>query len=569
MNMTIGKTGAALLASFYLSMATPVVAGDAEANALLVEAVQLIQKSQSDTSPEAKLEALNEAIAKLEEIVSDHPSSGLAVSLVTGQKIGTVDPASLGAEHARLSAIVAERDAAERLREEKASKHAAWVAEMMVCAEDLECVDAFTAELNGEPLRVPPGAEPQVLKEFHDFVIRGIADHELEISDEQLRTFEQEGFARNRAGSHGYLRRLAIAGDGRFPDYVLQGTGETSIDAWVANSTSHYQEPNENFTSVVIHAAMSDGGKAALARLVGMRAALHQAIARQQDQTAEADQDPATRQGTIENLSRDVDELVVDSVAVLGVSMIRGDIANDPEVIRAALEIMFDEIGIENRRLWSDYSHAVVYLASFILRDGLSSGGDVPMFSVEAEKENLTVEDRIAACGASAVKGIGASAEAIELVTETGQNLALGAALTEPALLYFGYSSGNGATSLDLTRNAQSVEILERQGHRVTPVFISIDPDRDTPQRLAEFTNTIHPRLLGLTGRSAQVSKAAKAYRVYYKAEGSGSGGHYNIDHSTFSYLHLPGLGVVDFIMRGASPEEVAEKTSCLIEASR
>jgi len=71
---------------------------------------------------------------------------------------------------------------------------------------------------------------------------------------------------------------------------------------------------------------------------------------------------------------------------------------------------------------------------------------------------------------------------------------------------------------------------------QVQPIFISIDPARDTPQVVGEFAAAFSPRLLGLTGTQEQVDRAAKAFSVYY-ARGKQTGGGYLMDHSRIAYL--------------------------------
>ncbi|MEX5514963.1 hypothetical protein [Pseudophaeobacter sp. 1A09344] len=147
MTPSTGVKGAfAVLTCFYLSTSTPVHAGDAEANALLVEAVQAIQAAEKGSAPEERLIALSDAIESLERIISDHPSSGLAVSLVTGQSIGNVDLKALQSEHDRIQAKVDELFAAEQAEAtaklaavEAAETKSIWVEEKMACLQDDQC----------------------------------------------------------------------------------------------------------------------------------------------------------------------------------------------------------------------------------------------------------------------------------------------------------------------------------------------------------------------------------------------------------------------------------------------
>jgi protein SCO1/2 len=120
---------------------------------------------------------------------------------------------------------------------------------------------------------------------------------------------------------------------------------------------------------------------------------------------------------------------------------------------------------------------------------------------------------------------------------------------------------------LDLARNAQAVDILEEQGIAATPVFVTIDPERDTPEVVGSYAEAFHPRMVGLTGTPEQVDAAARAYRVYYAKQGDDPET-YLMDHSSFSYLVLPEVGFVDFVNRDEPPEAVAERMACFVEAA-
>ena len=139
--------------------------------------------------------------------------------------------------------------------------------------------------------------------------------------------------------------------------------------------------------------------------------------------------------------------------------------------------------------------------------------------------------------------------------------------LASPALVYFGYTFCPDVCPFDVARNAAAVDILEDSGHAVTPVFITVDPERDTPDVVAEYAAAFHPDMVGLTGSAEQVEAAAKAYRVYFNRHESDDE-FYLVDHSTFTYLALPGEGVVDYFNRGDTAELLAERTSCQIKAA-
>ncbi|MGI3209882.1 SCO family protein [Roseovarius tibetensis] len=178
--------------------------------------------------------------------------------------------------------------------------------------------------------------------------------------------------------------------------------------------------------------------------------------------------------------------------------------------------------------------------------------------------------DQFAQCRASNVAGGSAQIGGpFELVDETGTIVTDADVIDKPTLIYFGYTFCPDVCPLDAARNAAAVDILEDRGEIVKPVFISVDPARDTPEVLAEFTDYLHPRMLGLTGSPEQVRAASQAYRTYYKAQKSdGEDDYYLVDHSTMTYLTLPGHGFVDFFRRDASAEQMADRVQCFIDAS-
>ncbi len=175
-------------------------------------------------------------------------------------------------------------------------------------------------------------------------------------------------------------------------------------------------------------------------------------------------------------------------------------------------------------------------------------------------------DDQFAQCRSSTVAGgAGAIGGPFELVNGDGATVTDAEVITEPSLLYFGYTFCPDVCPLDVARNVVAVEVLEEQGMTVTPVFISIDPNRDTPEVVRDFADNMHERMIGLTGSDEQVAAASKAYRTYYKAH-EGDEDYYLVDHSTFSYLVLPEHGFVEFFRREIAPEQMAETISCFVE---
>lgn len=174
-------------------------------------------------------------------------------------------------------------------------------------------------------------------------------------------------------------------------------------------------------------------------------------------------------------------------------------------------------------------------------------------------------DDKFAQCTAGQVAG-GAIGGAFTLVDQTGATVTDKDILKKPALVYFGYTFCPDVCPLDAQRNADVVDILAETGLEVTPVFITIDPARDTPEVMADFTSAIHPKMIGLTGSAEQVKAASAAYKTYYKQQPA-EDENYLMDHSIYTYLMLPDVGFVEFFDRDIEPSKMAEKVSCFLKA--
>lgn len=172
-------------------------------------------------------------------------------------------------------------------------------------------------------------------------------------------------------------------------------------------------------------------------------------------------------------------------------------------------------------------------------------------------------EDRFAECRGGAVGGdIGGP---FTLINGEGQTVTDKDVITKPSLVYFGYTFCPDVCPLDNARNAEAVDILEERGLDVTPIFISIDPERDTPDVVRDFAANHHPKMIGLTGTPEQVKAASQSYKTYFRKQSSEDPEFYLVDHSTFTYLVLPETGFVDFFKRDDTAEQMADRTACFL----
>ena len=143
-----------------------------------------------------------------------------------------------------------------------------------------------------------------------------------------------------------------------------------------------------------------------------------------------------------------------------------------------------------------------------------------------------------------------------------------GAPVTEAALkgkwsvVFFGYTFCPDVCPTTLTALGRTVDQLGPKAADLRVVFITVDPARDTPDKMkAYLTSPVFPKgVIGLTGTPEQVAKAAKAYKVYYQKAGTGSD--YSMDHSTALYLMDPKGRFNRVIANGVTPEEMARQIS-------
>ncbi len=127
-------------------------------------------------------------------------------------------------------------------------------------------------------------------------------------------------------------------------------------------------------------------------------------------------------------------------------------------------------------------------------------------------------------------------------------------------LVYFGYTFCPDVCPTTLNQVAEAMDKLGPLANKVQPIFITVDPARDTPAAVKQFAAAFSPRLLGLTGSPEQIAQAAKEYRVYYAVHRSGGGsGDYTVDHSSILYLMDKSGRFVAPIRADGSATEIAD----------
>ncbi len=125
------------------------------------------------------------------------------------------------------------------------------------------------------------------------------------------------------------------------------------------------------------------------------------------------------------------------------------------------------------------------------------------------------------------------------------------------ALVYFGYSFCPDVCPLGLQTMAKGIDKLGADANKVVPVFVSVDPARDTPDQLAQYVDLFHPKMVGLTGTPEEVKAAAKQFRVYYALHNDKDPENYLVDHSSFTYLMGPDWKIVAVFRHDATAENI------------
>lgn len=150
------------------------------------------------------------------------------------------------------------------------------------------------------------------------------------------------------------------------------------------------------------------------------------------------------------------------------------------------------------------------------------------------------------------------------LTDETGRAVTSDSFKGQWRLMYFGFTYCPDVCPTDTAKLAAGLKLFEakhpKQAARLQPLFLTVDPERDTPAALAEFTDSFHPRLLGLTGTRPQVDDALKAFRVYAQKVPGTTPEAYTYDHLAVFYLMDPEGRPVQFLAGPtATPQGIAD----------
>jgi len=155
--------------------------------------------------------------------------------------------------------------------------------------------------------------------------------------------------------------------------------------------------------------------------------------------------------------------------------------------------------------------------------------------------------------------GRGSVGGPFELIDHTGKKRTDAEFRGKLLLVYFGYTYCPDVCPTDLMQISLAVDKLDKVGIDVQPLFMSVDPERDTTTVLAQYVSLFHPHLIGLTGTPAQIRAVADSYKAYYARYSPPEGGAYLIDHTGFIYLMGRSGEYLGFFPPGTSADRMVE----------
>lgn len=166
--------------------------------------------------------------------------------------------------------------------------------------------------------------------------------------------------------------------------------------------------------------------------------------------------------------------------------------------------------------------------------------------------------DRVPALGRTLATGHIIVGGPYALTDQDGKPRSTGSFHGKYQLIYFGYSLCPDVCPTTLALMAATLDRMGADKNRIVPIFITIDPKRDTPEVLKKYLSAFGPRFVGLTGAPKKIAQVEKEFHVYAKKRPL-PGGNYSLDHSSVIYLLGPDGKLVDYFDDVVSPEQLAK----------
>ena len=149
---------------------------------------------------------------------------------------------------------------------------------------------------------------------------------------------------------------------------------------------------------------------------------------------------------------------------------------------------------------------------------------------------------------------------AFTLIDQFGKTRRLEDFRGQIVVLSFGFTNCPDVCPTEMQTFSVAMEELGDDANEVVPIFVTVDPARDTPEVMGEYVAAFHPSIIGLTGSEEAISDIKKKYRVYSQKQDNDDPDYYLVDHTSFTYLMGRDGDLITVFSYGVPPEEIASK---------
>jgi protein SCO1 len=157
-------------------------------------------------------------------------------------------------------------------------------------------------------------------------------------------------------------------------------------------------------------------------------------------------------------------------------------------------------------------------------------------------------------------------AREFSLTDHNGQARTLADFKGKAVVVFFGFTQCPDVCPTTLAEMTEAVKQLGADGNKLQVLFITIDPERDTPELLKKYVPAFHPSFLGLTGNAEAIAKVAKEFKVFYQKSPGKTPGSYTMDHTANSYVFDPQGRVRLVVKHGLGAEPLVQDLKQLLK---
>ena len=133
-------------------------------------------------------------------------------------------------------------------------------------------------------------------------------------------------------------------------------------------------------------------------------------------------------------------------------------------------------------------------------------------------------------------------------------------------VIFFGYTQCPDVCPTTMTGMAEAMKLLGEDASKVQALFVTVDPERDTPQLLAQYVPVFNPSFLGLYADAQTIARTAQEFRIFYKKQPGSTPSTYTVDHTAGSYVYDPKGRLRLYIKHGEKPEVIAKDLKLLVD---